>query len=146
MPPKSRPNPGHFRPGQSGNPRGKAPGTRNKTTLAVEALLEGEAESIARKAVEAALAGDMTAIRLVLDRVCPPRKSRPIEIALPEITDAASVDCAQAALLSVAAAGDLHLEDAQLLSGMLEARRRSIETAELEARIEALEGVANARR
>ena len=139
MPPNSRPNPGHFKPGQSGNPRGKPPGTRNRTTLAIEALLEGEAEAITRKAVEAALSGDMAAIRLVLDRVCPPRRSRPIQIELPQITDAASVDAAQSALLSATAAGDLHLEDAAAFSSMLDARRRSIETSELEARIDALE-------
>jgi hypothetical protein len=32
-----------FEPGKSGNPAGKLKGTRNKTTLAVEALLDGEA-------------------------------------------------------------------------------------------------------
>jgi hypothetical protein len=35
-----------FEPGKSGNPAGKLKGTRNKTTLAVEALLDGEAETI----------------------------------------------------------------------------------------------------
>src|SRR4029450_9803029 len=39
-----------FEPGKSGNPAGKLKGTRNKTTLAVEALLDGEAETITRKA------------------------------------------------------------------------------------------------
>jgi Family of unknown function (DUF5681) len=45
-----------FEPGQSGNPAGKPKGTRNKTTLAVEALLDGEAETLTRKAIELAKA------------------------------------------------------------------------------------------
>jgi Family of unknown function (DUF5681) len=56
--PKQR---GGFRPGQSGNPAGKPKGARNRTTLAVEALLQGEATAITRKAIERAKAG-----RLVL--------------------------------------------------------------------------------
>ena len=39
-----------FAKGTSGNPRGRPPGSKNKTTLAVEALLEGEAQAITRKA------------------------------------------------------------------------------------------------
>jgi hypothetical protein len=38
-----------FKPGHSGNPNGRPKGVRNKTTLAVEALLDGEAEAITRK-------------------------------------------------------------------------------------------------
>jgi hypothetical protein len=33
-----------FPPGVSGNPAGRLPGTRNRATMAVEALLDGEAE------------------------------------------------------------------------------------------------------
>jgi Family of unknown function (DUF5681) len=51
-----------FEPGQSGNPAGKPKGARNKTTLAVEALLDGEAETLTRKAIELAKAGDLAAL------------------------------------------------------------------------------------
>ena len=52
------------RPFQAGNP-GRPKGARNKASLAAEALLDGEAETLARKAVEMALAGDTTAMRLL---------------------------------------------------------------------------------
>ena len=42
------------RPFEPGNP-GKPKGTRHRTTLAVEALLEGEAEQLTRKAIDLAL-------------------------------------------------------------------------------------------
>ena len=53
-------------------------GARHKATVAAEALLDGEAEALTRKAVEMALAGDGTALRLCLDRIIPPRRERPV--------------------------------------------------------------------
>ena len=67
--PKQRGRP--FRPGVSPNPAGRPKGARNKTTMAVEALLEGEAQALTRKALELALAGDTTALRLCLERIAP---------------------------------------------------------------------------
>ena len=48
-----------WKKGQSGNPNGRAAGSRNRATLAIEALLEGEGEALTRKAIELAKAGDM---------------------------------------------------------------------------------------
>lgn len=64
---------GRFKAGHSGNPRGKPPGTRHKATLAVQEFLDGEAEPLTRKAVDLALEGDTTALRLCLERLLPPR-------------------------------------------------------------------------
>src|SRR5436190_21458026 len=60
-----------------GNP-GKPKGARHRTTLAVEALLDGEAEGLTRKAIKMALAGDTVALRLCMDRIAPARKDRPV--------------------------------------------------------------------
>ncbi|MFN4175206.1 MAG: DUF5681 domain-containing protein, partial [Parachlamydiaceae bacterium] len=46
---------GKFQKGQSGNPRGKARGTKNRVRLAAERLLRGELDSICRRLVEEAL-------------------------------------------------------------------------------------------
>ena len=129
-----------FKPGVSGNPGGRPIGRRNTTTLAVEALLDGEAEAITRRAIEAALAGDMAAIRLIMDRVSPPRKSRPIQIDLPEVSDARGVAQAQATVVAAVAGGEITPDEGTALSGLLEARRKAVETEELEKRIRRLEG------
>ena len=47
-----------FEPGQSGNPAGRPKGSRNRSTLVLEAIFEGEAEKLSRKAIELALDGD----------------------------------------------------------------------------------------
>ena len=72
-----------FQKGRSGNPAGRRPGSRNRATLAAEALLEGEAQALTRKAIELALEGDTTALRLCLERIVPQRKSRVVAFVIP---------------------------------------------------------------
>src|SRR5215469_6310208 len=71
---------GRFQKGQSGNPKGRPPGVRNKATEAAEMLLDGEAEALTRRAVERALEGDATALRLCLERIIPPRRGRAVRL------------------------------------------------------------------
>ena len=80
--PKQRGRP--FPKGRSGNPQGRPPGARNAATVIAEQLLDGEAEALTRKAIDKAKEGDMTALRLCLDRVVPPRRERPVLFPLPE--------------------------------------------------------------
>lgn len=68
------PKTGRFMKGAPGRPRG----SRNKVTIACENLLEGEGEKLTRKAIDLALKGDTTALKLCLDRIIPPRKGRPL--------------------------------------------------------------------
>src|SRR4051794_32677609 len=65
-----------FQPGHSGNPRGRPVGSRHKATWAAEALLDDEAEELTRTAINLAKSGDTTALRLCLERLCPPRRDR----------------------------------------------------------------------
>ena len=59
VPPPARGRRRLFQPGQSGNPAGRRGGSRNKATLAAATLLDGDAPGLTRRAIEAALAGDM---------------------------------------------------------------------------------------
>ena len=124
--------PGTFRPGNPGRP----PGARNKATLAALALLEGEAEALARKAVELALAGDTVALKLVLDRLLP--KGRALRLDLP-LRTLADLDQATEAIRGALAEGSITLDEVAALTGLVEARRRLLETTELERRLAALE-------
>mgnify|MGYP006280576127 CR=1 FL=1 len=128
-----------FHKGQSGNPSGRPLGARNKRTIALEKILDGEIEAITRKAVDAAKNGDMAAIRLIMDRVLPVSRSRPIFIDLPPLSDISSVSQAQSAILQAVTVGDLLIEEAEALTSLLEARRRAFEATDLEERIKHLE-------
>jgi hypothetical protein len=122
-----------------GNP-GKRKGTRNRTTLAMEKLLDSDAKALTRKAIEMAKAGDQVALRMVLERLLPPRKDRPIRFALPSIRSAADHPAALAAVAEGVAAGHITPSEGQAFAMILEQHRKAVETAELEARIVALEG------
>jgi len=130
---------GRFKKGQSGNPAGKPIGARHKTTLAIQALLDGEAEEIARRAVEAAKGGDMTAIRLVLERVLPARKDSPVYVDLPAMTSVSDAAKAMSAILAAVAAGEITPTEGDAIAALIEKTRRLIETEIFEARISALE-------
>ncbi|KAA0122857.1 hypothetical protein CIW48_15560 [Methylobacterium sp. P1-11] len=130
---------GKFRPGQSGNPAGKAKGTRNATTLALEALLDGEAAALTRKAIELAQEGDTVALRLCLERILPARKDRPIAFALPPIATTDDLPKATGAIVAAVAAGELTPAEAAEISKTLDVHVRAIEATELHRRMTALE-------
>src|SRR4051812_9480490 len=111
-----------FRPGNPGRPKG----ARNKTTLAVDALLDGEAEAITRTAVEMAKNGDTVALRLCLDRVSPPRRDRPVNFALPTIEKTGDLPKATAALLKAVASGGLTPSEAAEMAKLLDAHIRAL--------------------
>ena len=115
-----------FQPGQSGNPAGKPRGARNRATLAAEALLEGEAQALTRKAVEMALAGDAAALRLCMERIIPPRKDRALRLALPNIANAEDAREAVNVVLAAVAEGGITLAEASAALDLIEAARRAI--------------------
>jgi hypothetical protein len=72
-----------LQPGQSENPKGKRKGCKHRVTLLAEQLMADDAESVMRGVIKAAQGGDMVAAKLILDCVCPVRRSRPTPFALP---------------------------------------------------------------
>lgn len=128
-----------FKPGQSGNPKGRRAGTRSKALLALDALAEGEANEIARAMIEKAKEGDTTAGRMLLERIWPVRKGRGISFDLPEVQKAGDLPAAFAAVNRQVADGDLSPDEGALIGGLLEGHRKAIESNELAARIAALE-------
>ncbi len=124
-----------FQPGNAGKPRG----ARNRTTLALEALLDGEAEAITQKAIAMALEGDTTAMRLVLERILPPRKDRPVMFTLPKLETAADAVKATAALAAAVAAGDLTPGEAGELSKLVEGFTKAVELHDVQRRLDKIE-------
>lgn len=126
-----------FQPGNAGRPKG----TRNKTTLAVEALLDGEAEAITRKAVEMALEGDVTAMRLVMDRIMPPRRDRPVMFTFPKLEKAGDAVKATAALAEAVANGDITPGEAGELAKLVDGFTKAVELHEIQQRLNKLEAM-----
>jgi hypothetical protein len=127
-----------FRKGQSGNPAGRPLGARNAATQLAEALLDGEAEALARKLVELALDGDTAMLKLAVERIVP-RRARTQPFALPEIASAADLAPAIQAIARAAAEGAITPLDAAELARMVETVLRAIEVSDFDRRLAALE-------
>ena len=94
------------RPFQPGNP-GRPKGSRHKATIAIEALLQGQAEGLTQKAIEKALEGDNFALKLCLDRLAPPRRDATVTFALPKMETAADALAALSAIADAVATGEI---------------------------------------
>jgi hypothetical protein len=129
--PRGRP----FEKGNSGRPRG----SRNKTTSALEALLDGQAEAITRKIAERALEGDRAAMRLCFERILPLRPGRPLSFELPAVESAADVASAMSAIIAAVASGDLTPGEATAVSHLIESAARTIEIRDFDSRLGGVE-------
>jgi hypothetical protein len=137
---RKRRGPGQpFPPGQSGNPNGRPAGARNRVSALAQRLMDADAEGVILALIRAAKGGDVAAIKVVLDRVAPLPRNRPVWFAMPAIETPADLGNAMSAVLRAAASGELTPDEAASVASLIETRRRTIETVELEARIARLE-------
>ena len=128
-----------FQKGESGNPAGRPRGARNKRTLLAEHLLEGDTEAIVRTMIERAKEGDMAAVKLCVDRICPRVVHRPPGFELPPLVRAADGPPAIAAIAQALADGDLSAAEAADLGRFVESFARAYGQADIEKRVAAIE-------
>ena len=128
-----------FKPGQSGNPSGRPKGARNQATMAAEALLDGESESLTRRCIDLAKEGDPTALRLCLSRILPVKRERTISLDLPALEDSQDSLRAIGTVLEAVGSGMITPSEGQAVASLLETHRRTFEVEELERRLEVLE-------
>jgi hypothetical protein len=127
------------RPFEKGNP-GRPPGSRNKVTVALEQLLEGQAEAVVAKVVEKALEGDRMAMRLVFERLMGSRHERPLtDLDLPPIRSAADGAAVSAAILAAVGSGKITPGEGLALMQMVDSAVRAFSASEFDQRLRALE-------
>lgn len=133
-----------YEKGQSGNPRGKKPGTINKRTQ-LSNVLDSHAEDLVKKAIAMALDGDVHALKLCIERLVPKITSQTIQFdmgkAAGKSTDSLSI-IGQNILKSISQ-GELTLDDAQKLFGILDKQRHLIEFTDLLSKVEEIEELVN---
>jgi hypothetical protein len=128
-----------FQKGESGNPDGRPRGARNKRTVLAEHLLEGDTEAIVRTMIARAKEGDMAAVRLCVDRICPRLTDRPAGFDLPPLARAADAPPAMAAIAQALADGDLTAAEAADLGKFVASFVHAVEKADIEKRLGHLE-------
>ena len=126
---------GTFLQGNSGRPKG----ARNRKTVAIESLLEGQGESLTQTAISKALEGDSVALRLCIDRIMPAPKDRRIKVQLPSISSPRDLlKAARVVMISVQSGALTPLEGEKVMA-LLERFQKLFVSVDLVERIEALE-------
>jgi len=126
---------GQFSSGNFGRPRG----SRNKATIAIESLIEGQAEALTQAAVSKALEGDSVALRLCMDRIAPPPKDAVVTFSMPTMSNALDAAEAAGSVLTAVSKGDLTPLEATRVMGLVDSYRRTLELTVIEKRLQALE-------
>ena len=126
---------GKFTSRNSGRPKG----ARNKKTLAIESLLEGQAEALTQTAISKALEGDGLALRLCIERIAPAPMDKLVSFPLPDMKDAIDASKAASNVLTAVSEGELTPIEGTRVMGLIDSYRRTLELTEIEERLQALE-------
>jgi hypothetical protein len=125
--------------GQSGNPAGTKRGSRHRASLLAESLFDGEADRLSRRCILSALQGDVQAMKLCIERILPPVRERPCSFKLPKIETINDASNALAMIIAGVTTGELLPREGESLSNIVNSFMKSIEMAQFEDRLCALE-------
>jgi len=132
---KRKPPPHAWKPGESGNPAGRAPGSGEVAKM--RAAMAEHVPALVAVLVERALSGDIGAARLLLERTIAPLKAS--EEAAPLTLPDGTLTEQGRAVLGAVAAGELAPGQGAALLASLGTLAKLTEADELSRRIEALE-------
>ena len=132
-----------FEPGASGNPRGRPRGSKHAALVALDAIGSEAAEDVLKKVIEAAKTGDARSAEILLRRVWPERKGRTVQFSLPAVDTVADIPKALSAVIAAMSAGELTPDEASAIAGVIEGKRKAIETEDFDRRLVALEHAAS---
>ena len=124
-----------FTTGKSGNPSGRPKGIKDKRTV-LRDLLTPHAPDLVAKAVELAMQGDTTALRMCIDRLIPPLKAQATQT---QLDASGSLSERGEAILKAITAGELDPATGDSLIGALATQAKLLEVTAIEDRLTALE-------
>jgi hypothetical protein len=128
-----------FQKGQSGNPAGRPRGSQNRASIRMQEMLEQKAEQLVNKVVEMAIAGNIGALRLCLDRLVPVRRNEALPCELPPLAKTGDAVAAIAAITSAAVAGDVTADEAAKLAKVISLYVNTLEAQRFEDQLVKLE-------
>ena len=118
---------------------GKAVYSDSAATIAIESLLQGQAEALTQTAVTKAFAGESMALRLCMERIAPAPKDQPVSFSLPTMKNALDASEAAGSVLTAVSEGRLTPIEAMRVMGLIDSYRRTLELTEIEERLQKLE-------
>ena len=129
--------PNTWKPGQSGNPAGRPKNSGKVAEL--RALLQPHAQELVQKAVDMALDGDSTALRMCLERLVPPFKAESATVKVPALDTAENITEQGQIVLKAIASGDIPVDDALSVLNAINQQAKLEEFGELKERLERIE-------
>jgi len=127
---------GRFAKGNRGGPG--RPRARDRITALDERVAEAGGDLI-EAALKVATDGNVRAIEMLLDRIWPARRGRPVEIDAPEIRGTPDLVPATAAVTNAVLNGDVTPREGAAAARVIETHRSMILLVDLEQRMTALE-------
>ena len=131
-----KPRKGQFRPGVSGNPAGKPPGTLSASTKLRKLI---DVERIIARLQKAALDGDVQAARTLLERALPVYRTAAEPVELPELVGAKELTDKARVVLDAVADGRVPPDVGSQLVAAIGSVSKLAEVDELSRRVAALE-------
>jgi hypothetical protein len=105
----------------------------------LDALLDGDAETILRKTIELAKGGDGPALKACLDRLLPVTRDRCVSFNVPRIAKVEDLPKASAALIAAVADGEITPSEASDVAKLVDIHVRALEATIQNQRLEELE-------
>tara|TARA_R110002110_G_scaffold301156_1_gene515221 strand:- start:183302 stop:183724 length:423 start_codon:yes stop_codon:yes gene_type:complete len=127
-----------FKPGESGNPDGRPPGSKNKSTLLLERLGD-DIDALLNATKRKAMKGDMQAMKILLDRALPVRRPTLPTISVPGLQEAMTLTEKGQAVLNAIGNSEIPPDVGASLLNALGNVSRLVEVDELLKRVEKLE-------
>ena len=128
------------RPFAKGN-GGRRPGSKNQSTLILQALSERDQEELLRKGFELAKAGNIPMLKFILGRILP--RERPIRIDLPQMEFADDAVAALGSIVRAVSEGLISPSEGADLANLVNSYGRAIDMADVVKRLDSLEARIN---
>ena len=128
-----------FQKGKSGNPYGRPCGAKNKATMLAQVLLERDIEAICNRVIDDAKKGNLQAIKLVLERIIPPKKDSPITLELPQIQTSSDILLCANIITDAVSKGELSPSEGEAFSRILDIHSKAIELNDIDKRLKVIE-------
>jgi hypothetical protein len=97
----------------------------------VKARLGDQHEKLTQAAIDLALGGDPTALRLCFERMAPLQKEEPVEFELPPVRSAADLAEASGAVLAAMADGEITPAEAERVMAVLATYKKHVDRADI---------------
>ena len=102
-------------------------------------MFEPHREDLVRKVVEMAKAGDMGAMRIVMERLCPPPRAESEPVHIPQLAQAETLTDAARAVVTAVGHGQISPTAALEVLSALGALAKVVETDELARKVKELQ-------